>query len=441
MRPRRIPAHRLFRASWALVACLLVAAAQQKPGKKGGSAGIDSGAGQRYAIVVGVSNYGDQSGLAPLQFAAKDATDLSAELISQGYNVRTLINENATGSLIKKALFDLSETVKPNEDQVVFYFSGHGYQQGPKNYLATFGVAAKYIESDGLSVEEVLGTIDSMNLVHAAALIDACRSNPHPSKSGVTPTFQALRKASKTAVLYSTQPSQASFEDPTRQQGVFTRFLLEGMRGAAQDASGRVTMGTMAKYVGDSMQKATFASGNRQSPTLVAMPESLNSVIASPRTERAPLVPSGAPAMPPASNQRLLFASDRIALAYNGTLWETTSEPASDRIELGRRSSRLRAIIAHEDSQTPHERLKEQAIETLGGAAIVQVIEDSSPVRAKLTFTKLLLRKNTIQYIYYFYTGEVGTVREVVWGPATDPAWSQNPGDSLMAGISLAGRR
>jgi len=81
--------------------------------------------GTKYAIVVGISNY--PGTLNDLEYAAKDAEDMTRVLATvYGFsNITTLENENATRDAILSAIETLSGEVGP-EDEVVFFFSGHG---------------------------------------------------------------------------------------------------------------------------------------------------------------------------------------------------------------------------------------------------------------------------------------------------------------------------
>jgi len=81
--------------------------------------------GRRYAIVAGISNYpGDELDI----FYAADDAEAMASILINLYDfdeVTCLVNGNATRDAISGAIDDLKEQENEN-DEVVFYFSGHG---------------------------------------------------------------------------------------------------------------------------------------------------------------------------------------------------------------------------------------------------------------------------------------------------------------------------
>lgn len=400
----------------------------QTPGRRAGTPGIS------YAIVVGVSNYSEQTGLTPLQFAAKDASALGAELAESGYQVRMLLNADATKSFVNRALNQLAGTVSP-EDRVVFYFSGHGFQGAStgRHMLATHGVAADDIETDGLALDDVLANLDRLNTNNTAAFVDACRTGSLRQKSGEAPTFRDLPKAKKTSVFYSTQPGQPSFEDEARGHGVFTRHLLEGLRGKARDAAGAVSMDQLSRYVRSSMQTEAFASGKKQSPVF-SKPEGQDFAL----TTRKPSATVGNPPVtPPASRltKRVTFASGSMQVDYDASIWTSTST-ASDRLEFAPARSSLSAVVTHDYVQSSLPGMTQQAIDRHGGAGRAKVLHEARVVRNGGVFQVLELESGDMRYSYLFYTGQVGKMQAVVYGRARE--WDDEVVSAVLEGIGLS---
>jgi len=96
------------------------------PGAATGILG-NPGSGTKYAIVVGISDYPGTA--SDLTYADDDAYEVSTTLIGvYGYskdNIRLLTDSDASWSAIKGAIDDLKGTAGSN-DEVVFFFSGHG---------------------------------------------------------------------------------------------------------------------------------------------------------------------------------------------------------------------------------------------------------------------------------------------------------------------------
>jgi hypothetical protein len=220
----------------------------------------------KFAIVVGIGAYPEASGLSRLNYAQKDASDLAAELTKQHYTVRLLTDSDASRSSLRRSLNSLKETVDPNNATLLFFFSGHGFEQDGENYLATFGASIDDLKEDGLSVREVERLLGETRAKRRLVFIDACRSDLPAGARGGGRSFRDFGDAEGLRVLYSTAPGRYSFEDDTFKNGVFTHFLLNGIRGEAAGADRAVTFRDLADYVTGAMRAYSFSQGRQQVP-------------------------------------------------------------------------------------------------------------------------------------------------------------------------------
>jgi metacaspase-1 len=78
----------------------------------------------RAAVCIGINKYG---GVNRLEKCVQDATDWASLLGSVGFNVKLLLDEQATGPGIRRALLELATSAQPGDSLVVTY-SGHGSQ-------------------------------------------------------------------------------------------------------------------------------------------------------------------------------------------------------------------------------------------------------------------------------------------------------------------------
>lgn len=76
------------------------------------------------ALLIGVADYPRQSGHDPLRTPRSDIQALDQTLRAQGWEVRTLLDEQASHDAIKRALAEF-ENAQP-DDRVLVYFAGHG---------------------------------------------------------------------------------------------------------------------------------------------------------------------------------------------------------------------------------------------------------------------------------------------------------------------------
>jgi hypothetical protein len=132
---------------------------------------------RNFLFVVGINDYEHWP---KLNNAVKDANDISTVLLSKYNfsfeNVIMLKNEQATRSNIYKSLRSLIEQVTP-QDNLVIYFSGHGYFDGLLNEGYWIPIDAETNNSgDYLSNSDLLKIIGNIYSQHTFLVADACFS-------------------------------------------------------------------------------------------------------------------------------------------------------------------------------------------------------------------------------------------------------------------------
>jgi tetratricopeptide (TPR) repeat protein len=239
----------------------------------------------RWAIVVGISEYKDES--LNLKYAHRDAEALYELLLTpsgggfEPEHVFKLVNEEATTANITRALRSFLK--KPaKEDIVLIYFACHGAPDVDRPgivYLLTHDVDRKDISGTALPMREIdLSLRENLLAERVIILADTCHSaaigggigrRDASDNSAVVNSY--LREVGKSrggvALLTSAEANEVSFEDAKwgDGHGVFTHYLLEGMKGAADRSpkNGVVTVGELFEYVRENVQQAT---GNKQHP-------------------------------------------------------------------------------------------------------------------------------------------------------------------------------
>jgi len=233
----------------------------------------------RWAVIVGVSKY--QYPNLTLRYADRDAEELYKLLLTsngggfQPDHICKLTNEQATTGNVNRALRSFLK--KPaREDLVLIYFACHGSPDPdrPGNvYLLTYDSDPDDIAGTALPMEDIdralKGILHSEKVIiladtcHSAAIgggIGERGSVVDDSKLMNRFLQDISRSKGGVALLTSAEANEVSFEDAKwgGGHGVFTHYLLEGMRGAADlDGNGLVTIGELFEYVRDNVQKAT----------------------------------------------------------------------------------------------------------------------------------------------------------------------------------------
>jgi uncharacterized caspase-like protein len=213
-----------------------------------------AGAGDTYAVLVGVSRYRDPRN--NLQYADKDAQDvydlLKAQPGAGESRLRLLTNENATRANIISTMNALFAKAGP-KDMVIFYFSGHGAKGV---FVAHDGLGALLTFSD-------LGAVfRGVKAGRKVIFADACFSGSL-AHAGRRPE----KKPGKNLMIFmSSKPSQYSLEMSQWRNGCFTEYLVGALKGSADANRDRViTARELFDYV---HPKVKASSGGRQAPQM-----------------------------------------------------------------------------------------------------------------------------------------------------------------------------
>jgi formylglycine-generating enzyme required for sulfatase activity len=260
---------RIFRVGASLAVCATFAIAQTAREKR--IAPVDTSQRQSFdkqpkvAVLAGVGHYTQFSGLTQLRYPAHDVDLLEAELTRQGYKVVALKDQEATRGSIEQALRNVSELVDHGTGTVLFFFSGHGFADQGANYLATFEASAADLAGSGMSVRRVEELLKGTGAPRQVMFIDACRNETGSKGSGAR-SFAALQEAAGLRALLSTKAGHSSYEDDSLGSGVFTHFLVEGLRGQAAGQDGLITFRDLSDFVTDGVSSYGFKKGQMQVP-------------------------------------------------------------------------------------------------------------------------------------------------------------------------------
>jgi len=182
----------------------------------------------RFALVIGNAKYPDAD--APLKEPINDARDIAEELKRDGFNVE--LGENLTGDATHRAFERLYGRIKPGSVALIF-FSGFGVQSSRQSYMIPIDAqiwTEADVRRDGISLETVLGEINSRGAGVKIALIDASRRNPFERRfrsfsAGLAPVIAP----NGTLVMYSAALSSV-ISDNGRDRSLFVQELLKEIR-------------------------------------------------------------------------------------------------------------------------------------------------------------------------------------------------------------------
>lgn len=206
-----------------------------------------------HLLAVGVSNY-PADDLTDLTYASKDARDFVQTISNSDLSMykeiqpNLIINNTATTQIIKRELTKLTSRVAQG-DVVMLYFSGHGINQDRERYFMTYNSSAEeyYNALDFNFIRERMTTMSEDKKCRVIIFMDACHSG---AMLGTKGTVKDITFAAPGIIgFYSSTASEQSAETDKMQNGVFTRVLLDGLKGGAKNKEGQVTIHQLDAYV------------------------------------------------------------------------------------------------------------------------------------------------------------------------------------------------
>jgi tetratricopeptide (TPR) repeat protein len=264
-----------------LIATLLFWPAQTRPQP---SPSIAKNANQ-WALLVGVNDYPGE--IQDLRFARNDAREIKNLLIaSAGFaedHVRLLTDDGIGAARASKqniyAAIDqyLAQRMQTGHQLIVF-MAGHGISQGygteARSYFLPVDAEAQTKESlvrTAIDLEELSRKLAALPAAQFTVFVDACREDPFPGRGlkGNTMTDvmarglrivrhtepQAPAPPPTSIVFYSCRVGERAYENAELQHGVFTYYILRGIRELAASPNGRVEAGQLAGYLTSNVRK------------------------------------------------------------------------------------------------------------------------------------------------------------------------------------------
>ena len=226
---------------------------------------------RRWALVVGNARY---ARLGALPGARVDALQMEARLHELGFQVTRCMDIASVAQFEDDILPAFRRQVRAG-DLVLFYFSGHGFSQGPDSYLAVTGmdlrVAAADLGEVAIAVEAlatylsrpapglVLMVIDACRSIGGFSIVDAALRDPMLKGA---PAVRPMHDARVNLLsAYASRPGMPAIADDENGNGpsLFTTELLAQMGRDEREFSAMFN---------DVSAQVRLASDERQQPGL-----------------------------------------------------------------------------------------------------------------------------------------------------------------------------
>ena len=186
-------------------------------------------------VVLAIGNDVGASGEADLRYAARDAARMAALMTSLGgaHPDDVITVSNRDSAALTRALADLTARAQRHgsDVEVVVYYSGHGDE------------TALHLFDERFSVARLRDAVEAIPARLHVMIIDACSSQSGGRRKGLVADAPFAVEVEPpagprgTVVIRSSSPGESAQESDDLQGGVFTHYLLSGLRGAADTNS------------------------------------------------------------------------------------------------------------------------------------------------------------------------------------------------------------
>lgn len=307
---------------------------------------------KRWALVIGVDRYADTQ-ITTLGGSSNDAKSIVDALVRYaGFPPDQVIllasdqpaERQPTRGNILRRLSNLAQVV-PHDGLLFLSFAGHGMERNNEAFLlpadAQVSNDVDLLEETAINVKQMKKRIRETGVGQVVLVLDACRNDPagrgdqdNPLTAAYLRGFDfdvANREVTAFATLYATSVGGRAYEFAEKHQGYFTWELVQGLKGAAANDKGEVTLSGLLNYVQSRVPKQVLAdlgSGKEQKPFAVIggyQADQLVIAVASPGAIVA--APSALASAPPLAMTAAATPSKALPeadpAAFEITYWDT----------------------------------------------------------------------------------------------------------------------
>jgi hypothetical protein len=225
-----------------------------------------------YALIVGVANY---SSYKNLKYTDDDAYIMYSFLKSEeggglpDSQVNILVDESANFDNIKKHLEEIKNKVDTN-DTFIFYMAGHGikggflpydYDERTRNVLA-YSELLPYLNNSAAKQKLVIADV-----CHAGSI----RKSMYSDENTAEDLFSVMKadnieNRDGLAVIMGSNTNENSIENQGIRHGVFSYFIIEGLKGKADWDNDKVV--TVEELFNFTRKEVRYYTNNVQNPMI-----------------------------------------------------------------------------------------------------------------------------------------------------------------------------
>ena len=242
----------------------------------------DSIEGKKRALLIGINDYILDDHIGSLQYCVNDVVELNDVISNEqrgNFSSSELLhseNDNIKNQPTRSNIMSMTNLLAHNsktDDTILFYFAGHGFENGGVNYLLPSDSRLNILSDSAISLQWIKETLNTSPARKKLMIIDACHSGATIGRSSSFPMTKMFyekmfEEAEGFAILSSCKIGQLSYDYPEKNHGAFSYYLLEGLRGAADsDGDGIITVPDSNNYVSKKLHEWSIDNQVQQNPT------------------------------------------------------------------------------------------------------------------------------------------------------------------------------
>jgi Tfp pilus assembly protein PilF len=182
---------------------------------------------RKVALVIGNQKYAQS----PLRNPNNDASAIAQALRDLKFDAVTEKHDLTNRQL--RAEIDQFSTGLKQGDLALSYYAGHGIQANEQNYLIPidFMGSEADLPYDAYPAGQVRDKLEQSGARLRILILDACRNNPFRGKRDGTKGLSAMGSSVEgTYIAYATADNGVADDNPSEQNGLFTKQLLSALR-------------------------------------------------------------------------------------------------------------------------------------------------------------------------------------------------------------------
>lgn len=238
-----------------------------------------------FALIIGIEKY--QSVPSALYGERDAAAFRNYALGALGVpeeNVIFLTGQRATRTGMAKYIEEWLPKNVEEKSRVYVYYSGHGAPDPVKGhaYLIPWDGDPSFLESTAYPVGKLYENLQKLKSKQILVALDSCFSGAggrsvlaKGARPLVTVADTAVPLGAKLSVLTASSGEEIAGSLDDQGHGMFTYYLLKGLKGEAADTEGRMTLSSLHSYISQSVKRSARRQNREQTPQLKAADGSL----------------------------------------------------------------------------------------------------------------------------------------------------------------------